>query len=195
LKDADEDIIDLKFQGFTNLDPDGKELPGKQRDPNTNINGLGVSNVAITESTSSPLGIFLIGVAGVVLVVLLTMLYVRRQKRREAYLRHLGEVNDLDLEPEEKYEMEQRGVLVNDSDVFSYDDGAAFEAIELENASHDYRTCASPHCALCSKRLQPVFVATDVNGLLTAEIIADLAGPERYQTRKDALPTDNTQVL
>jgi hypothetical protein len=72
---------------------------------------------------------------------------------------------------------------------------AAFEAIELEDASHDYQTCASPYCALCSKLLQPIFMVTaNVNGLLTTKIIANL-GPEQYQPRRHALPMDNMQVL
>jgi hypothetical protein len=183
-------ILEIQFQGFTNLDLDGKETGEAQ--PTSTQPGpaaLNTGNIPITEETTSFGGLVVLGVAAAILGVLLGLVIVRRKNRREAYLRRVNEVKDLDLDQEEKAEMEQKSGLVNDNDLYAIDE--AFQSVELEDAGHDYRTCASRNCELCQKRTQPIlFVATDFQ----AEVIADLA-PTKYQPGSNATQVNNTQVL
>jgi hypothetical protein len=189
LKD-DVEIFGLELQGFHEVDLPFRPSGDGNAAGDAGTTQLNMSNFPQDEATNSAWALAMIALAGTVLAVLVITMIVRRRSRRAAYLEHLAQVNDLDLEPEMKEEMEARGVLVNDMDLNSV--GEAFQTIELEDANHDYRACASPSCELCQKRTQPVFVASDMDSV-QAEVEEDL-GPKRYKPG-NRNHVDDTQVL
>lgn len=173
----DVDVFALELQGFSEKELSFTPLGDGSLTDNSGTTQLNMSNFPQDEAVTSVWALTLLGVAGAILAVLVINMMVRRRSRRTAYLRHLTEVVDLDLEPEIKAEIEARATMVDDTDENSLDE--AFRTFELEDSNHDYRTCASPNCELCKNRAQPVFISSDMDSVV-ASVVQDL-GPKKYE--------------
>ena len=170
-------VSGVDFQGFTNA----AVVPGAPNDSSLGNSGAipqsnnSNSSALLGKSRFSIIGGCVMAIAGIGLIAVMALVIRRRRSRAKAYLEHLDQVNDLQLDPETMAEINQQEYIVDDDDNDSFD-GTKFQHIKLEDEKHDYRTCASPSCRAClEKAQQPIFIATEIEATIRSDL-----GPTNY---------------
>ena len=172
LAEEDDEISALQLDGFQALEAlSGEEFyVGPQQDDSTTGTDQALSgNIAFGDESSNGGFVVLVCVAGVALIVIFAIVVVRRNKRRKELMKHVLEVEELSLDEEDKVDLQARSNVYDlDNDEDTLDGGPPeelFEGVEVEDANHDYRTCASPTCYICQSTLRrPVFISTEMGG-------------------------------
>jgi hypothetical protein len=193
------DIVQVSFQGFVNVQEQGRESPGASVTDGGVAGIIGGQQIQPTNENSSIVaGSAAIGIAAVCLMIV-TVFSVRfRNGRREAYLRHLeelSEVSDLSLGKQRTAPLSSEGkvylVMEEEDDMDSLEE--AIKELDEENvAQHDVRQCASATCQVCRNReLQPTFISTAWG----EEDIADLRARPTVSDRRYSYRTPDTVVL
>jgi hypothetical protein len=176
------------FGGFTNVD----SLTVGGEDGGTVKNPFSERDVPIIKNDTPEQGFIIIGVAGVCLLVFVTLLIVRQRQRRAAYLKHLEEVADLDLDSETQEEMKKQEYVVDENESLDLDE--TFLQLASEMQHHDDRNCVSATCEICQRdRNRPIFIASDTDAL-EKDIKVDL-GPKSYVRQTNQSYVDDTQIL
>lgn len=189
-------LLAIVLQGFSNVNViDTTIYEGDTGGDDTNSNGLAGFNKSPVSDDGPNFGPAIIGLAGVAFVVLVGLLAWRGSRRREAYLKHLGEVDDLSLEESVKEAMATRDFVVQEDDYG--DEGWMEERFQKirneEEENHDSRKCAAATCIICSERApQPIFIATELDSI-EANVRAEL-GPKRYTSRRHQSVNDTVML-
>jgi hypothetical protein len=147
--------LSADFQGFKNLDAD---YSGNSQNSN-NDTSTG-SNIGEDPDDKDLGSMFFLAVAVGVLVLIIALLFLHRKMRKAKFERHLKEVDDLDLDPELKMQVEAPGHQVDDAEDLNEDKIDGFENIRLEKSNHDFRSCGKPDCKQCQAGSKPTFVPT-----------------------------------
>jgi hypothetical protein len=176
------------FGGFTNVD----SLTAGGEDGVTVNNPFSERGVPIIKNDTPEQGFIIIGVAGACLLVFVTLLITRQRQRRAAYLKHLEEVADLDLDSDTQEEMKQQEYVVDENESLDLDE--TFLQLASEMQHHDDRNCVSGTCEICQRdRKRPIFIAADTDAL-EKDIKVDL-GPKSYVRQTNQSHVDDTQIL
>lgn len=185
-----ENIVQVSFQGFVNVQAQGRENPGSGVTDNGGVAGIiGGGNLqADIEDSNLAAGSAVIGAAVLCFLVVVVLSVRFRNNRRESYLRHLEELSEVselsvgDKDGTAPLSSEGKVILVmEDEDSF---DGDIFEHEDI--AEHDVHRCASATCPVCRTReLQPTFISTELAEASMAELRATKIVPDprySYQT-------------
>lgn len=156
-------ILGAELQGFSNQDlGSGTELAGTDvtSPTETQTSALNQSNIP-DDSSSRPLGPFVVAVAAVAFIVVSVFLVRRRKQRQKAYLECFENVNKLALDPEFVEQSNQHAEFVNDDDLYSVNN---FNVVETDmDAQHNPRTCVVSNCPECHRQYQPTFISAAKN--------------------------------
>lgn len=146
--------LNADFQGFTNIDTDDSENSQNGND-DTSVG----SNIGENSDDKDPGALFFLAVAVGVLVLLIGLFCLQSKIRKAKFEQHLKDVDDLDLDPDLKMQVEAPGHQVDDEDL-NDDKLQVFESVHLEKSSHDFRSCGKPDCRQCQAGSRPTFVPT-----------------------------------
>mmetsp|Transcript_29673 Transcript_29673/g.69837 ORF Transcript_29673/g.69837 Transcript_29673/m.69837 type:complete len:155 (-) Transcript_29673:170-634(-) len=108
------------------------------------------------------MGTLALTAGGLILVLVLMVVVARRRRTNRAVREHAKCVEDMCLESRD--DLPNEPGVVDDESLFGEEDPLPENyRLRVEDAHHDYRTCANPSCKLCRKEATslPVFVATD----------------------------------
>lgn len=203
----DSTVFGMQLQGFTNVDPDGEEHSTVQDTVNNDIGATGLNDggsltALENQNTTYAIGAIIVGMAALALLVMVFTSLSRRRRRHEAYMKHLNMVNGLQLTQDEMLGPEEPAIIVNDEAEREISKRINRETASLglkktspEDPDRDYRESDdSPSWDLCANQSEPIFIATDVDGV-GAEVVADL-GPKQFRRNTSDTPqVDNTQAL
>jgi hypothetical protein len=185
LANSDDDILKLDFQGFTALeDLYGVQLADTSQEGDNQAGTAGAQggNIPLNDKNGNVGGISLVSIAAAGLIVVAFFIVTRRNKRQEAYLKHAEQVDEISLDEEDKASMAVKSGLVDierEEEVSGYQEH--FEGVEIEDANHDYRTCASARCQICQDTpLRPVFISTGKRQAM--EVVASLSSPKNQRS-------------
>ena len=188
-------LFDIKLQGFTNANVLDTTIYTGVDDPNYQ----GFESIPSNPSSDDGFrfGPPIIGLAVAAFVVLVGLLAWRGRRRREAYLKHLEEVDGLSLEESVKEAMDRRDFVVQEDDGDDGDEDSSektFQRIRNEEVQdHDFRKCTAVTCRICSEGAQqPIFIATELESI-EADFKAEL-GPQRYSSRGHGLVNDTVML-
>jgi hypothetical protein len=184
------DILQLSFQGFTNVKMDGTETGGTtDRDGISAITGD--SNVqAILGESNAVTGSAIVAVAAVCLMVVAVLFVRKRNARRDAYVKHLEGLSDMsEFSLDEKagrtapFSLDSKVQFVMDDQDYDSFGEEMRQLEEEEMAHHDVYHCASATCPICQKNeVKPTFISTQLDYEMQS-IQAEL-GPSRFQPKK-----------
>jgi hypothetical protein len=164
LPDATKGIAETEFKGFVNLNGISGTVLTDPKDISNPVDSF-IESSQSKKNTGLPFsyGHVAILLAGLVMLSLVVLVLLRRGRNRRAYKKHLRDVDALHLDPID--EIDESPEVVDDESLFQEEDPLpeGFE-VQLENSSHDYRTCNSPACRACLRRKDPVFVTTSMRG-------------------------------
>ena len=164
LPDANRGIVATEFKGFVNLNGISGTVLSDPKDIADPVDSfIDSSQSKVNNGFNFSYGYAAILVAGLVLISILVLVVLRRGRNRRAYRKHMRDVDALVLDPID--EIDESPEVVDDASLFQEEDPLPEEfEVQLEDASHDYRTCASPNCRACLQRRDPVFVSTNSRG-------------------------------
>lgn len=204
----DAGVAQIVFDGYLGIDSvgGGLQLPEGQVASKDSTDALNDS--VLTQSNANQNNGFVWGsygipvlVVGVALLSVTVIFYVRqRQRNHKAYEQHIKEVDNLKLDTQDEMDVHATQI-VDDESLFvggmhaegeGSDDVDGNEpyphhnqrslpseyVVQLEDANHDYRTCASPTCRLCLQKPHPTFVHAEQKDF--DRHLSDLK-PEKYQ--------------
>ena len=185
-------IKSLTFEGFSEVQLEGTQTVDGSTlvDTSGSVAGAQSGNIPVDGGKDNgALGIIAIAAAGLCLIVMGVLLVRRAKQRQEVYLKHLEEVDALDLDDETKEEMGRRNTIVN------YDDDSVDTTFNFEfpEPEHDPQTCKSVTCRICAERSLPIFIAADTESL-AQNIKAELGAP-KYQPQENRRTVPDTQAL
>ena len=140
-------------------------------------------------------GVIIIVASALVLSFVVFFVVMRKKKNHRAYKEHTKCIDELELDSED--DMEYDPNVVNDEDLFQEGRPLPEEYnVTMENADHDYRTCANPSCKACLERKDPIFIATEKNiGFLDNLSILQDDKYKLYNQRDGGSLHDDTQIL
>jgi hypothetical protein len=193
----DVTVLDIRLQSFTSNVLATTIYKGVDDPNDPNYNGFASPDAPSTSDGGTSFGPVhvIIGLAGAAFVVMVGLLTWRGRRRREAYLQHMDEIDDLSLEESVKEAMDRREFVVHEDD----GDESLFEDTvqKIQNKheqNHDFRKCAAATCKICSEREpRPIFIATELKSI-KADVRAEL-GPQRYSSRRGHGSMDDTVIL
>jgi hypothetical protein len=187
------------FKGFVNINGFDGTVMEQPQDVGITPTAAFIGSSYAQANDGGPINItfgLIIIVAGVlVLSFVVFFVIMRRKKNRRSYKEHTKCIDELELDSED--DMEYNPNVVNDEDLFQEDRPLPAEYnVTMENADHDYRTCANPSCKACLERKDPIFIATEKNiGFLENLSVLRDDKYKLYNQREGGSLHDDTQIL
>jgi hypothetical protein len=196
---VDAGVLQATFKGFVNINGFDGTVMEQPQDVGITPTAAFIGSSYAQANDGGPInitfGLIIIVASVLVLSFVVFFVIMRRKKNRRAYKEHTKCIDELELDSED--DMEYNPNVVNDEDLFREVRPLPEEYnVTMENADHDYRTCANPSCKACLERKDPIFIATEKNiGFLENLSVLRDDKYKLYDQRDGGSLHDDTQIL